>query len=169
MRCDSAPCYNVALSFLLGQMGVIIPAQGPAQGLHVAGAQQTFIRPCLSPHVPFPRPRVRPELVPVFPVPEGGAHGFASGCFGERWLFSSKKPLNQSLGLRLLVPLLPPPPAHGRRPGEVDLPLSPSPRPVRLSVPCSTSRSRSGSSPRGRCGSTSCSCAAPWSTCTPAG
>lgn len=33
----------------------------------------------------------------------------------------------------------------------------------------STSRSRSGSSPRGRCGSTSCSSAAPWSTCTLAG
>lgn len=35
-------------------------------------------------------------------------------------------------------------------------------------TPRSTLRSRSGSSPSGRCGSTSPSCAAPWSTCIPA-
>lgn len=46
-----------------------------------------------------------------------------------------------------------------------------SPKPVRVSVypSRSTSRSRSGSSRRGPCGSTSCSSAVPWSTCTPAG
>lgn len=81
------------------------PSSEPSTGL---SAQQMFIRPCLSPHIPFPRPRVRPESVPIFPVLEGGAHGFASGCFGERWWFSGQKPLNQSLGLRLSVPLLPP-------------------------------------------------------------
>lgn len=70
---------------------------------------------CLLPYVPFPRSECNPSQSPPSlhhcGCLEGGAQGFASGCFGKRWVLLSKKPLNKNLGLGLLV-CAPLSPAH---------------------------------------------------------